>query len=117
MLNAQTAIQKDTAQDDQLELAMSRHDVRASLAITAGFNQALELSFSQLCETYEQLVQSSAAQSTAGAELELQVEKLQADCHFCLSRMRRSLEQLGHQLERDIPTGDHSQCPESLDIQ
>lgn len=77
------------------------HDLRASLAITNGFNQALDSSFSELCISFGQLLDSQTSSTITDVELVNKVEQLEADCRFCLSRMSRSLEKLNARLDSD----------------
>jgi len=77
----------------------SMHDIRASVAITKGFQKALEGSLSELSDAirlvfveHDILPQKESMQ---------RIEALEADCHFCLLRINRSLEQLNTRLDAD----------------
>lgn len=102
--------------DEQLKLAKSSHDIRASLAITNGFNQALESTFSELCETYEQLLLTRGTRSTTDVDLIKQLDRLEADCHFCMSRIKRSLEQLGSRIDYDLTLRSANRAKNDRDI-
>lgn len=82
--------------DDSRDLSNSRvrsiHDIKASLAISNGFSQALETALSDLHESYVDIVHSTEA--TVSPELLQQLRKHENDCKFCLSRLSSSLSQL-----------------------
>ena len=80
-----------------IQLRRLNHDMRASLAITNGFNQALETSLLDLVAEYQMLLDSKTS-TPHEADLE-NVKKLEADCHFCLSRITRSIVKLGEDIE------------------
>lgn len=81
--------------------ARARHDIRASLAITRGFSKALESSFGELCQTVEHII--SDCDTSAYADVIKRISELEADCGFCLSRIERSLDQLGVRIEAGTP--------------
>lgn len=70
--------------------ARIRHDIRASLAISKGMCQALEMSLDEL--------NSASAIEVLEERLDC-VEKIEKDCRFCLSRILRSLIQLDSTVE------------------
>ncbi len=73
------------------------HDVKASLAILNGYGDALDSSFSELCSQMDAIVSDTTLlkdQHTLG-----QLKTLEADCRFCLSRIRSSAGQLKERLE------------------
>lgn len=76
------------------------HDIRASLAITRGFSKALEGSFNQLCDSVERVVSGDDARTDENVLK--RISELEADCSFCLSRIERSLEQLGTRIEAGV---------------
>ncbi|MDB3935881.1 hypothetical protein N9383_04090 [Granulosicoccus sp.] len=81
----------------QTQLRRLNHDMRASLAITNGFNQALEASLLDLVAEYQILLDSKTS-TPHEPDLE-NVKKLEGDCRFCLSRMTRSIVKLGEDIE------------------
>lgn len=107
--------QEHTKYSGQSKLAKSNHDIRASLAITNGFNQALESSFSDLCSAVEQLVRDREIRTDEDEALIHHVAKLEADCWFCLSRINRSLTQLGTRIEKESDMHGHAQSSGSLE--
>lgn len=83
---------------DSVQHARVQHDIRASLAISHGFNQALESSFAELCDVVQHVL--GAHGETSSDDLLLaRVKQLEADCTFCLSRLGRSLEQLDRRID------------------
>ena len=75
----------------------SLHDIRASLAILCGFGEALENSFVELSSCVDAAVCQHGLQNER--ETVGQLKTLEADCRFCLSRIRLSAAQLKEQLE------------------
>ena len=75
------------------------HDIRASIALTKGFNKALELSLSELLHALHQAL----AQHNADPQAEpvQRINVLEEDCRFCVLRISRSLEQLDARLNAD----------------
>lgn len=68
------------------------HDIKASLAVANGFNQALELSFAELCDSYQKIWDVHTDMLTT-EEIALLAEQ-QSDCWHCLSQVQRSIERL-----------------------
>ena len=87
----------DEAHSQQTQLRRLNHDMRASLAITNGFSQALGTSLSDLVAEFQILLDSRAS-ITSEADLE-NINKLEGDCRFCLSRITRSLVKLGEDID------------------
>ena len=79
------------------QLRRLNHDMRASLAITNGFSQALGTSLSDLFAEFHILLDSQASK-TSEADLE-NINRLEGDCRFCLSRITRSLVKLGADID------------------
>jgi len=79
------------------ENARSLHDIRASLAILSGFGEALETSFTELSNHMSTVMLESCQQDNR--ESNGQMKTLEADCRFCLSRIRMSATQLKERLE------------------
>ena len=79
---------RSLASDDVCSLP----DIRASLALLCGFGEALENSFIELSNCVDAAVCKHGLQDervTVG-----QIKTLEADCRFCLSRIRLSAAQL-----------------------
>lgn len=76
-----------------LSNARIRHDIRASLAISKGMCQALEMSLEHLSE--------ACAIDTPEERLN-SLETIEKDCRFCLSRILSSLTQLDSTVEAAI---------------
>lgn len=74
------------------------HDLRATLAIVNGFAQALDGSFVQLKQKYDDLLSQNTSTDTVDDMAELRT--LEADCRFCLSRLLGSVDQLRERLDR-----------------
>jgi len=75
----------------------SLHDIRASLAILSGFGEALETSFTELSSQMSAVMLKPCLQDDR--ESIGQLKTLEADCRFCLSRLRLSAGQLKERLE------------------
>ena len=79
------------------------HDIRASIALTKGFNKALESSLSELSHALHQALAQHAA-DPHGEPVKL-INVLEEDCRFCVLRISRSLEQLDARLNADARFG------------
>jgi|GEM_PF-2106386 len=101
MNSGQADGQTTSVSNELISHAKSVHDVRASLAITRGFNQALETSFSELFIIYEQLLASTRPQSAHETVLIRKIEALEGECRFCLSRVNQCMEKLSADIETD----------------
>lgn len=77
----------------------SNHDIRASIAITKGFNKALESTLSELSQVLHHALYEHVA-DTQGESLQ-RIKGLEEDCLFCVLRINRSLEQLDARLNAD----------------
>ena len=98
-INVGKAEERDAiGENEQLQRGKLNHDIRASLAISKGFNQALETSFSDLVAGYQLILDAQEAMADAN-DLQL-LQKLEEDCRFCLSRASRSLTQLSERFDR-----------------
>lgn len=87
----------ESAASNELHSAIRfEHDIKASLAIANGFNQALELSFADLCDTYQKIWDVHTDLLTA-EQAECLAEQ-QSDCWHCLSQVQRSIERLSSRL-------------------
>lgn len=85
----------------------SDHDIRASLAIINGYGQALNSSFQELKEQYNDLLeQNDGVSDTARGD---RLMALEADCRFCLSRLCSSVAQLKESLTAGGVLRDSSQ--------
>lgn len=110
--NSQLKCQQEC--NEQHGNARSNHDIRASLAVTKGFNTALGASLADLCEAVQQLLDMDDSDAKSG---QLQrVALLEEDCRFCMSRINRSIEQLGTRLEADARFGQQSVNDGSRDV-
>lgn len=85
--------------NDHALVSRSNHDIRASIAITKGFNKALESSLSELSQVLHHVLVEHDA-DTQGESLQ-RIKGLQEDCLFCVLRINRSLEQLDTRLNAD----------------
>lgn len=74
----------------------SSHDLRASLAIVNGFSAALGASFQDLSDQYSEIIELESDKISTESTDRLMM--LDADCRFCLSRLRTSIDQLKHRL-------------------
>jgi len=101
----------DVIPDAQSNGDKACHDVRASLAITSGFSEAMESSFSEFCTTLEQILCPIEPRTATDRELRERLQQLEADCRFCLSRMHRSLEKLDDCInsKSGVGSGTHDQ--------
>ena len=95
--NADLNAIEDEVESQHTQLRRLNHDMRASLAITNGFNEALGTSLSDLVAEYKILLDSQISKTTK-ADVE-NVSKLEGDCRFCLSRITRSLVKLGEDID------------------
>lgn len=85
--------------NERAAASRSNHDIRASLAITKGFQKALEGSLAELSDAVRVVF---AEQDILPQSASMQrIEALEEDCHFCLLRIKRSLEQLDTRLNTD----------------
>lgn len=75
----------------------SLHDVKASLAILNGYGESLSTSFTELCDHMDSIVIRTTLKDDMDAIGQLKT--LEADCRFCLSRIRASTDQLKEHLE------------------
>lgn len=91
------AIQDENSPNLAPDNARSLHDIRASLAILCGFGEALENSFTELSNCMDAAVCQNGLQDER--EAVGQLKTLEADCRFCLSRIRLSAAQLKEHLE------------------
>lgn len=100
-----TAVDEEKLNEDYRQECLQSvlsHDLRASLAIVNGFSTALGASFQDLSEQYSLILEAEEDVEDSGAADRLMM--LEADCRFCLSRLRTSIDQLKHRLlvEHDI---------------
>ena len=84
--------QEHNDSDEYAAASRSDHDIRASIAITKGFNKALESSLSELSHALHQALDQYDADSQG--EPITRIRELEEDCRFCVLRINRSLEQL-----------------------
>ena len=96
-LNADLNAIENEVESQHTQLRRMNHDMRASLAITNGFTEALGTSLSDLVAEYKFLLDSQISKTT-NADVE-NVNKLEGDCRFCLSRITRSLVKLGEDID------------------
>lgn len=68
------------------------HDLRASLAIVNGYSAALGSSFEDLQGAYGEII--AMEESVVRPESVERLMMLEADCRFCLSSLRSSVERL-----------------------
>ena len=108
---------EDEVESQHTQLRRLNHDMRASLAITNGFNEALGTSLSDLVAEYKILLDSQISKTTK-ADVE-NVIKLEGDCRFCLSRITRSLVKLGEDIDSvtslsRMQTNSGAETPEAI---
>ena len=90
-------MQEESSPELAVDNVRSLHDIRASLAILCGFGEALENSFAELSSCMDAAVCEYGLQDKR--ETVGQLKTLEADCRFCLSRIRLSAAQLKESLE------------------
>lgn len=90
-------VEKRSAIDDQAHshCTHSAHDIRAYLAITNGFTEALEISLTDLVSEFKLVLNSEDAPGNLQ-----NLDKLEGDCRFCLSRISRSLALLSERINK-----------------
>lgn len=84
---------KDTPRDGTQIEKKTNHDIRASLAIAAGFSQGLTKSFNELTVLYGPLEErASKIENTVFDNSK--AKSMEAECHFLISRLCASIDQL-----------------------
>jgi hypothetical protein len=95
--------------DDSALRSASHHDLQASIIIANGFNKALMGSLAELAVAYRNVLDSRGI--TVDEQSLSDIEKVEADCQFCVERIERLLQQLSGQVNKAIgaPSADSSQ--------
>lgn len=75
------------------------HNLRASLAIVNGYSAALSASFEDLSAQYGGIL--SGGDEITDSQAVDRLMTLDADCRFCLSRLKTSIDQLKQRLRDD----------------
>ncbi|ASJ70393.1 hypothetical protein [Granulosicoccus antarcticus] len=81
------------------DTGMNDHDIRASLTIINGYSSALESSFQELRDLYNETLEQKDGFTDEARSARLMT--LEADCRFCLSRMCGSVAKLKERLQSE----------------
>jgi len=95
MRHANAQNNEESAQENEILSDSFHHDMCASIIVANGFNTALRESLTELHTVYRTVLNSCHV--SRGADNLGNLEKIEADCHFCVNRIEQLLQKLSDQ--------------------